>query len=35
MRRIKKNKRLLVCIEGVIAVATTYLPPSMLEKIEN
>lgn len=35
IRRIKKNKRLLVCIEGVIAVATTYLPPSMLEKIEN
>lgn len=33
IRRIKKNKRLLVCIEGVIAVATSYLPPKMLEKL--
>lgn len=35
IRRVKKSKRLLVCIEGVIAVATTYLPPRMLEKIND
>ena len=31
IRRIKKDRRLLVSIEGVVAVATTYIPPEMLE----
>lgn len=33
IKRIKKDKRLLVCIEGVIAVATSYIPAKMLEPI--
>lgn len=33
IKRIKRAKRLLVCIEGVIAVATSYIPPRMLEPI--
>ncbi len=33
IKRIKKDRRLLVCVEGVIAVATSYIPDSMLEKI--
>lgn len=35
IKRIKKNRRLLVCIEGVIAVATSYIPPKFLEPIEE
>lgn len=35
IKRIRKDRRLLVCIEGVIAVATSYIPPQMLEKVEN
>jgi len=31
IKRIKKDRRLLVSIEGVIAVATSYMPPEMLE----
>lgn len=33
IKRIKKDRRLLVCIEGVIAVATSYIPVKMLEKV--
>lgn len=33
IKRIGKNKRLLVCIEGVIAVATSYIPRQFLEKV--
>lgn len=33
--RIKGNKRVVVSIPGVMAVATAYIHPSMLEKIEN
>lgn len=32
--RIKNSKRLIVSIEGVTAVATTYIPNCFLEKIE-
>ena len=34
IRRIRKNRRLLVSIEGVIAVATSYIPPENLEKVQ-
>lgn len=33
IKRIKKDNRLLVCIEGVIAVATSYIPNELLEKV--
>ena len=32
IRRIKKDRRLLVCISGVAVVATSYIPASFLEK---
>lgn len=32
--RVKGHKRLVVEIEDVMAVATTYLPPRMIERIE-
>ena len=35
IKRIRKNRRLLVCIEGVIAVATSYIPEKYLERIET
>lgn len=31
IKRIRKDRRLLVSIEGVVAVATSYIPPRMLE----
>ena len=31
IKRIRKDRRLLVSIEGVVAVATSYIPPQMLE----
>lgn len=34
IKRIKGNRRLVVSIEGVVAVATTYVPGCFLEKIE-
>ena len=34
IKRIKKDRRLLVCVEGVIAVSSSYIPDRMLEKIE-
>ncbi len=33
--RIKKNRRLVVAIEGVCAVATTYIPHTFLEQIHD
>ena len=33
IRRIKKDRRLLVSIEGVIAVASSYIPTELLEKV--
>ena len=33
IKRIRKDRRLLVVINGVIAVATTYIPPQQLEKV--
>ena len=35
IRRIKKDRRLLVSIEGVVAVATSYIPVHQLEKVEE
>ena len=31
IKRIKRDRRLLVAIEGFVAVATSYIPPEMLE----
>ena len=33
IRRIKGNRRLVVSIEGIVAVATSYIPGCFLEKI--
>ena len=33
IKRIKKDRRLVVTISGVAAVATSYIPPELLEKI--
>ena len=33
IKRIRRDRRLLVCIEGIIAVATSYIPPEQLEII--
>lgn len=33
IKRIKGNRRLVVSIEGIIAVATTYIPQCFIEKI--
>ena len=33
VKRIKRNRRLLVSIEGIVAVATSYIPPQFLEKV--
>lgn len=33
IKRIKRDRRLLVAIEGFVAVATSYIPPEMLETI--
>ena len=35
IKRIRKDRRLLVAIEGFIAVATTYIPPQFLEKVSD
>jgi len=35
IRRVHKNRRLLVAIEGIVAVATSYIPPLFLEKINE
>ena len=33
VRRIRKDRRLVVVISGVAAIATTYIPPELLEKV--
>ena len=33
IKRIRKDRRLLVAIEGFIAVATSFIPPQFLEKV--
>ena len=35
IKRIKGNRRLVVAIEGLVAVATTYIPSCYLQKVEN
>lgn len=35
IRRIKKDRRLVVTIPGVVAVATAFIHPSMLKKIDE
>ena len=35
IKRIKKDRRLVVTISGVVAVATTYIHPSLLRKVET
>ena len=35
IRRIKRDRRLVVSIRGVVAVATTYIHPSLLRKVEE
>jgi len=35
IKRIKGNRRLVVAIEGVVAVATAYIPSCYLEKVDS
>ena len=35
VKRIKKDRRLVVIISGVAAVATSFIPPELLEKVEE
>ena len=35
IKRIRRDRRLLVAIEGFIAVATSYIPPQLLEKVSD
>ena len=35
VKRIKKDRRLVVIISGVAAVATSFIPPDLLEKVED
>ena len=35
IRRIQKNRRLLVAIEGIVAVATSYIPPQFMENVKE
>ena len=35
IKRIRKDRRLLVSIEGFIAVATSFIPPQFLEKVQE
>ena len=35
IKRIRKDRRLLVAIEGFVAVATMYIPPQLLEKVSD
>lgn len=35
IKRIKRDRRLVVAIKGVVAVATTYIHPSLLCKVED
>ncbi len=33
--RLRKDRRLVVTITGVAAIATSYIPPALLEKVES
>ena len=33
--RIRKDRRLVVTVSGVAAIATSFIPPSLLEKVEG
>lgn len=35
VKRIQKNRRLLVAIEGIVAVATSYIPPQFMETVKE
>ena len=35
IKRIKRDRKLLVAIEGFVAVAVSYIPPQFLEKVES
>jgi transcription antitermination factor NusG len=35
IKRIRKDRRLLVAIEGFIAVATSFIPPQFLAKVTD
>lgn len=35
IKRIKGNRRLVIAIEGVVAVATAYIPSCYLQKVDN
>ena len=35
IKRIQKNRRLLVAIEGIVAVATSYIPPQFMETVKE
>ncbi len=35
IKRIKRDRRLVVTINGVVAVATTYIHPKLLKKVET
>ena len=35
IKRIKRDRRLVVTIRGVVAVATTYIHPSLLKKVDE
>lgn len=35
IKRIKRDRRLVVSIRGVVAVATTYIHPSLLRRVEE
>ena len=35
IKRIKKDRRLVVTIKGIVAVATTYIHPSLLRKVDD
>ena len=35
IKRIKRDRRLVVTIRGVVAVATTYIHPSLLQKVNS
>ena len=35
IKRIKRDRRLVVTIPGIVAVATTYIHPSLLSKVDE
>ena len=35
VKRIKKDRRLVVCITGVVAVATVHIDPRLLEPVDG